>query len=93
MDSPLEQLTRLRESIDERDVELVRVLASRFELTRKVGALKAAHDLPARDPDREKEHFAYLQSAAEEARLDPEMVTTIFDAVMATVRREHLTFR
>ncbi|MDR0837193.1 MAG: chorismate mutase [Propionibacteriaceae bacterium] len=92
-EEPLEQLVRLRESIDERDVELVRVLASRFELTRKVGVLKAAHDLPPKDPAREEEHFAYLRSAAEEARLDPELVTTIFDAIMAQVRRDHLSFR
>ncbi|MDR2620885.1 MAG: chorismate mutase [Propionibacteriaceae bacterium] len=87
------ELNQLRESIDARDLELVRVLASRFELTRRVGELKAEHDLPPKDPIREAEHLAYLRRIAEETRLDPEFVTAIFNAVMAQAVREHQQLR
>ncbi|MDR0435176.1 MAG: chorismate mutase [Propionibacteriaceae bacterium] len=90
---PAVELARLRESIDARDVELVRVLASRFELTRKVGELKARYDLPAKDPAREAEHLEHLRGIAMEARLDPEFVTGVFDAVMAQVVLNHQQFR
>jgi chorismate mutase len=86
-------LAKLRASIDARDVELVRVLASRFELTRKVGELKATYDLPPRDSAREAEHLACLKKIAVEARLDPEFILNIFDIVMAQVVNDHQIIR
>jgi chorismate mutase len=90
---PVAELARLRASIDARDVELVRVLASRFELTRKVGELKATHSLPPKDPTREAEHLAYLKAIAVQARLDPEFIAGIVDTVMAQVVRDHQELR
>jgi chorismate mutase len=82
-------LAQLRASIDICDAELVRVLASRFELTRKVGEFKARHGLPPKDPAREAEHLAQLRTLAVQERLDPEFVMDIFRAVMAQVVLEH----
>ncbi len=42
-----------RESIDRLDAILVYTLAERFKHTQDVGVLKAEHDLPPSDPNRE----------------------------------------
>ncbi|MCB0905312.1 MAG: chorismate mutase, partial [Actinobacteria bacterium] len=53
-DAPAE-LARLRGSIDNIDAALVHLLAERFKITKAVGRYKASADLPAADPDRERQ--------------------------------------
>ena len=48
-----EVLKDMRRSIDNFDAVLIHTLAERFRCTQKVGELKAQHDLPPSDPDRE----------------------------------------
>ncbi|WP_200840708.1 chorismate mutase, partial [Geminicoccus flavidas] len=40
------ELSGLRASIDNLDAAIIHLLAERFKLTRRVGALKAEHGLP-----------------------------------------------
>ncbi|MEM9735824.1 MAG: chorismate mutase, partial [Pseudomonadota bacterium] len=51
-------LSDLRASIDNLDAILVHTLAERFRCTQAVGRLKATHDLPPADPDREARQIA-----------------------------------
>ena len=71
-EDPMQALLRLRASIDNIDAALVHILAERFRATKQVGYLKANHDLPASDPEREKQQVARLRALAEDAHLDPE---------------------
>ena len=59
-----------RESIDRLDAILVYTLGERFKHTQAVGKLKAEHDLPASDPDREANQIARLEDLAVQADLD-----------------------
>lgn len=83
------ELLRLRASIDNIDAALVYMLAERFRCTQQVGQLKAEHELPASDPQREEQQVARLRALAEAAHLDPEFAEKWFNFVVAEVIRHH----
>lgn len=87
--TPQEQLNRLRSSIDNIDAALIHMLAERFRCTQEVGVLKAAHDMPASDLDREANQIARLRALAEAAHLDPEFAEKWFNFVVAEVIQHH----
>ena len=78
-----------RASIDRLDAILVYTLGERFQHTQAVGKLKAQHDLPPSDPDREAKQIARLERLAEEADLDPEFAKTFLKFIIQEVIRHH----
>lgn len=84
-----DELLRLRGSIDNIDAALIYMLAERFRATQQVGILKAEHDMPPSDPNREEQQVARLRALAEEAHLDPEFAAKWFNFVVAEVIRHH----
>lgn len=78
-----------RASIDRLDAILVYTLGERFKHTQAVGALKAVHDLPASDPDREAKQIARLEDLAKQADLDPEFAKALLQFVIQEVIRHH----
>jgi chorismate mutase len=85
----LAELHRLRDSIDNLDAALVHVLAERFRCTQQVGLLKATHDMPPADPEREVLQIARLRRLAVDAKLDPEFAETFLNFIIAEVLRHH----
>ncbi|MFD4986891.1 chorismate mutase [Streptomyces sp. NPDC058374] len=85
----LAELQRLRESIDNIDAAVVHMLAERFKCTQQVGHLKAEHQLPPADPDRETQQIARLRSLAESAHLDPAFAEKLLTFIIAEVIRHH----
>jgi chorismate mutase len=88
-DEALEELTELRQSIDNIDAALVHMLAERFKFTQQVGRLKAATGLPPSDPEREQVQIARLRSLAEEAHLDPAFAEKFLNFIVAEVIHHH----
>ena len=82
-----------RASIDRLDAILVYTLAERFKHTQSVGRLKARHDLPPSDPDREAAQIERLERLAREADLDPEFALKFLNFVIAEVIRHHETLQ
>lgn len=78
-----------RASIDRLDAILVYTLAERFKLTQAVGRLKAAHDLPPSDPDREARQMARLDDLAKAADLEPELAKKFLTFIISEVIRHH----
>ena len=78
-----------RASIDRLDAILVYTLAERFKRTQSVGRLKADHDLPPSDPDREARQMARLETLATEADLDPELAKKFLNFIISEVIRHH----
>ena len=84
-----EVLKEHRESIDRLDAILVYTLGERFKHTQAVGKLKAEHDLPASDPDREAKQIARLEDMATRADLDPEFAKEFLSFIIDEVIRHH----
>ncbi|AXI45026.1 chorismate mutase [Sulfitobacter sp. SK012] len=78
-----------RASIDRLDAILVYTLGERFQHTQAVGKLKAEHDLPPSDPNREADQIARLEDLAKEAHLDPEFAKKFLNFIIAEVIQHH----
>lgn len=87
------ELDEIRHSIDNIDIALVHVLAERFKLTKRVGFLKAEHNLPPADPERETAQIARLREHAKSADLDPAFAEKFLTFVIAEVIRHHEVIR
>ncbi|MGF1476796.1 MAG: chorismate mutase [Geminicoccaceae bacterium] len=92
-DDPKELLAEYRRSIDNLDASVVFLLAERFRLTKRIGHLKKAHDLPPGDPEREASMMERLRHLAEDADLDPAFAEQFFKFIIETVIRHHLDLR
>lgn len=84
-----EILREHRASIDRLDAILVYTLGERFKHTQAVGRLKAQHDLPPSDPDREARQIARLEALAEDADLDPEFAKAFLQFIIQEVIQHH----
>ena len=82
-------LADYRRSIDNIDAALIHMLAERFRCTQQVGALKAAHDLPPSDPNREAAQIARLRQLAEDAQLDPDFAEKFLAFIIKEVICHH----
>lgn len=82
-------LAEHRASIDRLDAVLVYTLAERFAHTQAVGILKAEHDLPPSDPNREATQIARLEELAEEAGLDPDFAKKFLAFIIEEVIHHH----
>ncbi|MFO7691409.1 MAG: chorismate mutase [Cryobacterium sp.] len=89
-DAAIDQLTSLRESIDNIDAALIHLLAERFKFTQQVGRLKAEHGLPAADPTRELKQIERLRGLAAEAHLDPAFAEKFLNFIIAEVIHHHV---
>ncbi len=88
-DHAAEELLALRASIDNLDAAVIHLLAERFKCTQKVGALKAAHGMPASDPGREQRQIERLHRLAADADLDPVFAERFLTFVIDEVIRHH----
>jgi len=84
-----ELLKEHRQSIDRLDAILVYTLGERFKHTQAVGKLKAEHDLPPSDPNREAEQIARLEDLATQANLDPEFAKNFLNFIIQEVIQHH----
>ena len=83
------ELQDIRDSIDNIDASIIHMLAERFRFTQKVGVLKARHNMPPSDPDREAQQVARLREIASAAKLDPEFAEKFLAFVIREVIRHH----
>lgn len=87
------ELLEVRKKIDQIDHQIIALLAQRFELTHRVGHLKAVHSLDALDSSREAEKLAEIQQLCQENGLNPTLVTELFSQIMEEVVRNHNRLR
>ena len=92
-DTTQAELEEIRASIDNIDAVLIHALAERFKQTKRVGRLKAEHDLPPADPDREARQITRLRALAIEADLDPAFAEKFLTFIIDEVIRHHEAIR
>ena len=83
------ELLVVRDKIDETDERLLDLLAERFELTHRVGLLKAKQNLTSFDGTREAEKRALLAELSEQRNLNPQLILALFKQIMEQVVRNH----
>lgn len=83
------ELAGLRQSIDNLDNALIALLAERYRVTERVGHLKAAHALPARDEAREAAQEERIRALAARCGLDPDAAARIHRLILNDVVRRH----
>ncbi len=89
----MQELLRLRGTIDNIDAALIHILAERFRATKAVGKLKAENDLPPSDPAREERQITRLRRLAEDADLDPDFAEKFLAFIIQEVIRHHEAMR
>ncbi len=82
-------LGKHRTSIDRLDAILVYTLAERFRHTQEIGDIKAHHDLPSSDPEREAQQITQLKQLAVTAGLDPDFAQKVIRFIIQEVIRHH----
>ncbi len=87
------ELSSLRRSIDNIDAALIHLLAERFKCTKRVGKLKAEHDMPPADPAREARQVTRLRALAADADLDPAFAEKFIAFIIEEVIRHHEAIR
>lgn len=89
MTTATQQLESFRGSIDNLDAALIHIMAERFRVTKAVGELKAAHDFPPSDPEREKKQVRRLRELAASSNLDPDFAEKLLNFIISEVIRHH----
>ena len=78
-----------RDSIDRLDAILIYTLGERFRHTKAIGKLKAGHNLPPSDPNREAYQISRLENLADEAGLDPKFAKNLLNFIIQEVIQHH----
>lgn len=83
------QLNNLRKKVDAADKRILKNIAARFALTKKIGSIKAKHNLPVRDARREKELIAKNKKIAKELGIDTMLIEKIYKVILDAARQNH----
>ncbi|HYP97473.1 MAG TPA: chorismate mutase [Polyangiaceae bacterium] len=86
-----ESLNEHRRELDAIDAQLVSLLAARYAVTRRIGALKAAHNVAAADPAREQAQLERLLALSGQLDLPADLTRAIYDSLFRFVRESHRT--
>src|SRR5712664_4805038 len=79
----MDDVTRIRDRIDELDQEIVRLLKNRYENTRLLGRIKQKREIDYRDPEREKSILRKIERTATSLDIDPKFIRPIFEQIFA----------
>lgn len=79
----MDDISRIRERIDEIDQEIVQLLKSRYENARNLGRVKLRRGLEYQDLERERIIQKKIERTATTLMLDPKLVRPIFEQIFS----------
>ena len=85
-----DSLLEYRRELDALDARFVSLLAARFSVTARIGALKASHGAAAADPEREQAQLERLMLLSTELQLPAEVTRAVYETLFRFVRANHL---
>ncbi len=77
----IDNLTELRNKIDEIDFQLLNLLAQRMEISGAVGALKRKNNIEALQPERYSSMMETRLEQAKQLHLNHEFIVELFDVI------------
>jgi chorismate mutase len=81
----MREVKKLRETIDEIDREMVKLLEKRVGIAREIGRIKRATGDKIYDPDREREVLGNISSST---KLDDKFVRGLFRSIIEYCKNE-----
>lgn len=82
----LDKLSRERALIDSIDEQIVKLLASRVQVARRIAKIKSTYKLKVYNGEREAEVLRRVRELSTTYSLDPERVEAIFKAIISYCR-------
>ena len=79
----MDDISRIRDRIDEIDQEIVQLLKKRYENAKYLGRIKSRRGLEYRDPEREKTIQKKIERRATTLGLDPKLLQPIFEQIFS----------
>lgn len=79
-------IEQLREQIQDTDFDIIRSLALRQDLCKKIAQLKRQTGKQIIDIDQEKKNFEFYESLSIEYAIDPEFVARLFRLIIINSR-------
>ncbi|TXI97508.1 MAG: hypothetical protein E6Q32_11650 [Neisseriales bacterium] len=77
----------LRKQISEVDAEIIRLIALRQQISKKIGEYKKEHNLPVLDAAREALLHEFHSMQSVEHGISPELVAKVFEALIEESRK------
>ncbi len=78
-----------RSTIDRLDAIIVTALIERFSVTKRIGIIKAEHNLEPRDGEREKKQVKTLEKLIEDSDLDKEFIVNLMKLITTESKKKH----
>jgi len=85
-----DRITELRDEINGLNVQIVKLLARRAEVARRIGEAKRKRNLPIVDRTREGKVYERVRELANERGLDPKGVEKVFREIVELCTRAQL---
>lgn len=78
----MNNIEECREELDRIDNEILRLLAKRIEMSKKIGQIKRVANLPIHQPDRENALLENIRNQAQELGLPEEYVLELYKQIL-----------
>ena len=86
----VDSLREYRRELDSLDAQFVALLAARFSITQRIGALKASNGVEAADLAREQAQLERLVALSDDLGLPSEVTCAVYRTLFRFVRANHL---
>jgi len=77
----MDKLQKYRQQIDEIDAKIIRLIARRFEVVKKISRLKQNRNLPMLDSERWRVLLGSRIKQAKTLKLNPHLIKKIYDEI------------
>ena len=78
-----------RSTIDRLDTKLVNILIERFSVTKRIGLIKAEHNIETYDRNREKMQLEALEKLIEDSDVDREFIVKLMELITTESKKKH----
>lgn len=89
----MDELTELRNKIDDVDEKIVGLLAERFRLVGEISKVKVKLKIPVVDVEREKQILVRVKKLAQNYKVNANLVEEIFKKIISCCTRFEKTIR